>query len=444
MENLARQTGREILIDVADLDQRSRVCEFLRFAQIEFAVLDDRHTLCSAEIVVGDGGASRDHPAYVHLRELATPPEGAISADLLLNSLLLGITAALACQHERDGAVEHCPAAANFVGVSPSAKLTRELISRAAPSDATVLITGESGTGKEVVARALHLGSRRTDGPFVPVNCGAIPADLLESELFGHEKGAFTGAITQKVGRFELADGGTLFLDEVGDLPFPMQVKLLRALEEKRFERVGGVKSQATDVRILAATNSDLDSRIAAGEFREDLFYRLNVFPIELEPLRERVEDLPVLVDYLVANIHAEQGLQVRFSVDALEHLQRYLWPGNVRELVNLLHRLSIQFPNGLVRSMDLPNKYNSGARSRTVSDSAQTGAQLPDAIQLPLNGIDLKDYLARLEKSLIQQALDDTNAVVARAADRLHIRRTTLVEKMRKHGLGRTLETVQ
>ncbi|NOX52673.1 MAG: sigma-54-dependent Fis family transcriptional regulator [Gammaproteobacteria bacterium] len=315
----------------------------------------------------------------------------------------------------------------------------------AAHKDVTVLITGESGTGKEVVARALHQGSRRATGPFVPVNCGAIPADLLESELFGHDKGAFTGAITQKMGRLELAHGGTLFLDEIGDLPFSMQVKLLRAIEQKSFERLGSGITRVSDVRIVAATNNDLEAKIADGEFREDLFYRLNVFPIELSPLRERSEDLPLLINTLVARIHAEQALQVRLSVDALNLLAEYAWPGNVRELANLLQRLAIQYPNGLVRSIDLPKKYTESANTKAPAKAGQLNQNLTAMdILLPVNGIDLKDYLARLEKSLIEQALQDTNAVVARAADRLHIRRTTLVEKMRKHGLGRNLDVVQ
>ncbi|NKB98034.1 MAG: hypothetical protein GKR90_05990 [Pseudomonadales bacterium] len=351
------------------------------------------------------------------------------SLSNLLEAMTLAGSEAMAC----------LPAAQAYVGASENAELVRQSISSAAGSDVTVLITGESGTGKEVVARALHQGSQRVSGPFVPINCGAIPGELLESELFGHEKGAFTGAITQKIGRFELAHSGTLFLDEIGDLPFMMQVKLLRALEEKSFERVGGIKSQVSDVRIIAATNQNLEQKIYDGEFREDLYYRLNVYPIELSPLRARGEDLPLLVNVLMNRIQNEQGLHVRFSVDALELLKQYPWPGNVRELSNLLNRLAIQYPNSLVRSVDLPKKYVEveGAQVQQASSSSED-------VLLPVNGIDLKDYLTRLEKSLIEQALQDTNAVVARAADRLHIRRTTLVEKMRKHGLGRTLDTVQ
>jgi len=327
-----------------------------------------------------------------------------------------------------------------IVGASSNILAVREQVAKVAGSDATVLITGESGTGKEIVARALHQHSRRSDGPFVPVNCGAIPAELLESELFGHEKGAFTGAINSKTGRFELAAGGTLFLDEIGDMPLPMQVKVLRTLQDRCFERVGGVETHHADVRIIAATHRQLEQMIEEGHFREDLYYRLNVFPIELAPLRERIEDLPLLVQAISSTIAEEQALSVRLTVEALQSLAGYPWPGNVRELRNLLERLAIQYPNELVSTGDLPAKYTRveepdvqfPAASETERSS---GANLA---LLPVNGLDLKDYLAQLERSLIEQALEDTNSVVARAADRLHIRRTTLVEKMRKYGIER------
>ena len=324
----------------------------------------------------------------------------------------------------------------SLVGISDAMVSVRNLMAKVAENDATVLITGESGTGKEVVARALHEQSRRSDGPFVPVNCGAIPGELLESELFGHEKGAFTGALTAKAGRFELASGGTLFLDEIGDMPLQMQVKVLRAIQDRCFERVGGTETRHCDVRIVAATHRDLEQMIRDGTFREDLYYRLNVFPVHLAPLRERSEDIPVLVNAIGKIIQREQSLSVRFTVDALEALARYHWPGNVRELKNILERLSIQFPNELIASQDLPAKLSDGAPAITVPERQAVDPQ--GAALLPINGIDLKDYLGRLERSLIEQALEDTNAVVARAADRLHIRRTTLVEKMRKYGIER------
>jgi sigma-54 specific flagellar transcriptional regulator A len=329
-----------------------------------------------------------------------------------------------------------------IVGMSPNVLAVREQISKVAGSDATVLITGESGTGKEVVARSLHQHSKRSNGPFVPVNCGAIPADLLESELFGHEKGAFTGALNAKPGRFELAAGGTLFLDEIGDMPLPMQVKVLRTLQERQFERIGGTSAYEADVRIVAATHRNLEEMIVEGSFREDLYYRLNVFPIELAPLRERIEDLPLLIQAMSTTIAGEQALHVRLTVDAQQTLANYGWPGNIRELRNLLERLAIQFPDELVASNDLPARYTETERPTPTAAESQGGrdsvADSSTLALLPVNGLNLKEYLADLERSLIEQALEDTNSVVARAADRLHIRRTTLVEKMRKYGIER------
>ncbi len=224
-----------------------------------------------------------------------------------------------------------------LAGNSESIKSIRESIDQVANSTATVLVLGESGTGKEVVAKAIHLASNRKNKPFVPVNCGAIPAELLESELFGHEKGAFTGAITARQGRFEIAEGGTLFLDEIGDMPMPMQVKLLRVLQERTFERVGGNKSIECNVRIVAATHRNLDEEIKEKRFREDLFYRLNVFPIELPALRERTKDIPLLVNHLVARMEANKQDPVYFTRDSLAILMQHPWPGNVRELSNFI-----------------------------------------------------------------------------------------------------------
>ena len=330
----------------------------------------------------------------------------------------------------------------DIVGLSANVLAVRDQIAKVAGSDATVLITGESGTGKEVVARALHDHSKRNNGPFVPVNCGAIPADLLESELFGHEKGAFTGALNAKPGRFELARGGTLFLDEIGDMPLPMQVKVLRTLQDKHFERIGGTTLHEADVRIVAATHRNLEEMIGEGSFREDLYYRLNVFPIELAPLRERIEDLPLLIQAMCSAIASEQGLQVRLTMDAQQALSAYSWPGNIRELRNLLERLAIAFPDALVASTDLPSRYidveRGGASALLPQQTPAVSADGSSLALLPVNGLNLKEYLADLERSLIEQALEDTNCVVARAADRLHIRRTTLVEKMRKYGIER------
>ena len=341
----------------------------------------------------------------------------------------------------------------SLVGISQGVAKVRTLIEQVADTEANVLILGDSGTGKEVVARNLHYHSARSDKPFVPVNCGAIPPDLLESELFGHEKGAFTGAISARQGRFELAHGGTLFLDEIGDMPLPMQVKLLRVIQERVFERVGSNKSIKADVRIIAATHRNLESEITEGRFREDLFYRLNVFPIDMPSLSERIEDLPLLLEELIVRMETNKRGSVRITPNAIAALQQYSWPGNVRELSNLVERLLIMFPNGVVDVQDLPEKYRQGiAIPETVATSHSSNHQAALATQktshivevpknqdiLPAEGIDLKAHLLSLESNLIKQALDEANGVVAHAAQRLNMRRTTLVEKMRKYGLQR------
>ena len=334
----------------------------------------------------------------------------------------------------------------SMVGNSRGIRNVRKLIEQVADSEANVMILGESGTGKEVVARNLHYYSSRRNHPFVPVNCGAIPADLLESELFGHEKGAFTGAISARQGRFELAEGGTLFLDEIGDMPLNMQVKLLRVIQERIFERVGSNKSNKTNVRIIAATHRDLEEEIQEGRFREDLYYRLNVFPIEMPPLRQRVEDLPLLINELVTRLEHEQRGSVRLTPAATAALCQYPWPGNVRELSNLIERLVIMYPYGLVDVRELPEKFR-GTGDYTEIPIANFEEELGNAgehagpvgvAKLPTDGLDLKEHLNNLEYTLIKQALDDANGIVAHAAKRLQMRRTTLVEKMRKFGLHR------
>jgi sigma-54 specific flagellar transcriptional regulator A len=329
----------------------------------------------------------------------------------------------------------------NLVGSSAAVRTVRRLIEQVAATDATVLLLGESGTGKEVVARNVHYHSPRRYKPFVPVNCGAIPGELLESELFGHEKGAFTGAITARRGRFEMAAGGTLFLDEIGDMPLPMQVKLLRVLQERTFERVGSNKSITADVRIIAATHSNLEAAIDTGKFREDLFYRLNVFPIDMPPLRERVEDLPLLINDLIARMEHEKRDSIRLTPAALESLCRYGWPGNVRELANLIERLVILYPYGVVDVHDLPEKYQIGKilhdEAPAEGDIDLSGVVAPNQV-LPRDGMDLKEHLTKLETMLISQALEEAGGVVAHAAKRLRMGRTTLVEKMRKLGIQR------
>lgn len=332
----------------------------------------------------------------------------------------------------------------SLVGTSRKVQSVRQLMEQVADKDVSVLITGESGTGKEVVARNLHYHSTRRDKPFVPVNCGAIPAELLESELFGHEKGAFTGAITSRVGRFELAEGGTLFLDEIGDMPLNMQVKILRVLQERTYERVGSNRTQSADVRVIAATHKHLEDMIETGDFREDLYYRLNVFPIEMPALRDRVEDIPLLINELISRMEKEKRGSLRLNSAAIMSLCRHDWPGNVRELANLVERLAIMHPYGVIGVQELPKKFryvDDYDENRPVEDSGMPSG-IPGLVGLdapallPVNGIDLKDYLSNLEKQLIQQALDEAGGVVARAAEKLRIRRTTLVEKVRKYGL--------
>lgn len=331
----------------------------------------------------------------------------------------------------------------NLVGSSAGVREVRQLIDQVADTEAKVLLLGESGTGKEVVARNVHYRSKRRYKPFVPVNCGAIPSELLESELFGHEKGSFTGAISARRGRFEMAEGGTLFLDEIGDMPLAMQVKLLRVLQEQTFERVGSNKSITADVRIIAATHNDLEDAIAAGRFREDLYYRLNVFPIMMPPLRNRVEDIPLLINDLVTRMEHEGRGSVRLTVPAMKALCQYRWPGNLRELANLVERLVILYPQGVVDVQDLPAKYR--AEQRLLDSDGEDDVAVSSVVMasqaLPREGIDLREHLNSLESMLIQQALDEAGGVVAHAAKRLKMGRTTLVEKMRKFGLTRREE---
>ncbi|MEE2001210.1 sigma-54 dependent transcriptional regulator [Alkalimonas sp. MEB108] len=351
----------------------------------------------------------------------------------------------------------------DMVGSAEPMQQLRFLIQQVAPTEANVMILGDSGTGKEVVARNIHLLSRRADGPFVPINCGAIPAELLESELFGHEKGAFTGAFSTRKGRFELAQGGTLFLDEIGDMPLPMQVKLLRVLQERIYERVGGNQPIKADVRIIAATHRNLEQMIADGRFREDLFYRLNVFPIETPALSARTEDLPQLCQELIQRQHQAGHARVKFTERAMESLKLHAWPGNVRELANLVERMAIMYPNQVVDVAELPQRYQhlevdsyvpdypeslqerdllnelfqSDDDDGILSDTADSDVFQSDP-QLPQTGIDLKEHLAELEIQFITQALERHDFVVARAADMLGLRRTTLVEKMRKYNLAK------
>lgn len=314
----------------------------------------------------------------------------------------------------------------HLIGQSAAMEEVKTLIRQVAETDATVLILGESGTGKEVVAQCLHLCSLRKRHNFVPLNCGAVPAELLESELFGHEKGAFTGAITQRKGRFELAEGGSLFLDEIGDMPLPMQVKLLRVLQERMYERVGGNKSFQADVRVIAATHRDLPVRIEEGSFREDLFYRLNVFPIELPSLRQRGEDVPLLLDAKLKSLASQGRESPQLSNGVYDALMVYDWPGNVRELGNLAERLSILYAGKPVAVEQLPAQYQPIEPANMTTE---------DRVDIPSfdGSLDLKQYLSEMEKQIIQRALEQSEGVVSQAARLLRMNRTTLIEKMRK-----------
>lgn len=423
------------------------------------ALLDELHSWEAGLpfILVGEHQLPKDMDA-----ELRSCITGQLSAQLSYQPLLDALHKAKIF-HEHFNRLRDFDGVRDFnmfrslVGESKALQKVRYMMGQVANKEVSVLITGESGTGKEVVARNLHLNSNRSDQPFIPINCGAIPRELLESELFGHEKGAFTGAIASRAGRFELADGGTLFLDEIGDMPLSMQVKLLRVLQEHSFERVGGVHTLQSDVRILAATHKDLEEMIALGEFRQDLYYRINVFPIEMPSLRERPEDIPLLLNELITIMESENRGSVRFNSVAINALCNYEWPGNVRELANLVERMAILFPHGIVGLEALPEKFRS--RSDTELDSAAEPARHTSVVPLqkrpakndeaaasaadllPLNGIDLKEYLSNLEKGLIEKALSDSSGVVARAADRLQLGRTTLVEKMRKYNLQKPQE---
>ena len=375
---------------------------------------------------------------------LAAAPEAPANYRNLLDTL----HKARLCHEYLAGAVDAdisrgLAAVQGLIGASPAIQRIREIVTRLADSEVNVLITGESGTGKEIVARSLHRISGREDKPFVPVNCGAIPGELLESELFGHERGAFTGAVASTIGRFERAHGGTLFLDEIGDMPRNMQVKLLRVLETGTFEKVGGNRSISTDARILTATHKNLEDMIATGDFREDLYYRINVFPVEMPPLRERIEDLPDLLNELIRNLETAGRGSVRFNSAAIAALCAWSWPGNVRELANLVERMAILHPHGIVGNEQLPEKIRRAEPGRPPPPLQSGPRQDPlptvggSASMPSIHGLDLKEYLANLERDFIERALRDSGGVVKHAAERLQMRRTTLVEKMRRHKLA-------
>jgi len=464
-------TRRDVLeASLVFLDQKCRFFSFVDWLQsvqdkenvpsIKLILLGQSQLPLSLEKIIGDLADQYPTSAIITIGEwneaASLPAE--ISARLVGQlQLPLNYQQVLDCFHKaqiyrgsltsKSAACDSAELFASLVGNSESMIQVRSSMQKVAGRDVNVMITGESGTGKEVVARNLHDHSVRKNGPFVPINCGAIPADLLESELFGHEKGAFTGAVSSRPGRFELAQGGTLFLDEIGDMPLPMQVKLLRVLQERKYERIGGSKTLEADVRVIAATHKNLEEMIVSGDFREDLYYRLNVFPIEMPPLRQRIEDLSLLLEELLERLK-QQGLDsVKLHASAIESLKKHSWPGNVRELSNLLERLAIVYPDGVVGVSELPAKFQyidePDPERYKVTESSESGntdvlSSAPSLDLLPEGGVDLKEHLELIEKSLIEQALSRNSGVVARAAETLQIRRTTLVEKMRKFGIQR------
>lgn len=369
-----------------------------------------------------------------------------------------------------------------IIGQSTTLAEVFKVLVKVAPTDSTVLVTGESGTGKELLVRALHANSRRADKPFVPINCGAIPKELLESELFGHEKGAFTHAIRARPGRFELADGGTIFLDEIGEMELSLQVKILRVLQEKEIERVGGTGIKKVDVRVVAATNRDLEAEVNAGRFREDLYYRLNVIPLHLPPLRERGGDVLLLATHFLEKFCANKSRNhLGLAPQTQQILSAYAWPGNVRELENFMERLSILVDGPLVQPDDLPAKILDSvgdiaslppvAAVAPESPSASTSDKAPEkavvAPQAPVSekadtvsadqpvsaqekgafawptlalldsmGLNLKDFLEAVENRLVDEALQKSDGVKNQAAEFLGIKRTTLIEKLKKRNL--------
>jgi sigma-54 specific flagellar transcriptional regulator A len=475
---------RAVVYD-GDAQRAERVADVLRTLGLE-PLLIDHSALMRAVIqapstppalLIGDVADCDWRELGAALREqLADVPVVAYGSGAVADQLLAALgprlqrlqfpfkhtTLAAALRVPVEAALEEAGNVNMPTGSSAAVREVSALIRQVAAHDSSVLILGESGTGKELAARAIHDASPRRQRPFVAINCGAIPAELLESELFGHEKGSFTGAISARKGRFEIAEGGTLFLDEIGDMSLPMQVKLLRVLQERVFERVGNHTPIRCNVRIIAATHRNLEDSISRGAFREDLFYRLNVFPIEMPALRTRIEDLPLLVrDFSDRNVDAGRS-KVELTARTMKVLSAYGWPGNVRELGNLIERMSILCPNRRVDVADLPPKYRPAAllaqlnldtipdelpaieepeeveESGSIDDRdviALLAEQDPNetVVQLPAEGLDLRDHLFTIERGLIQQALSRSGGTVAHAARLLKLRRTTLVEKLRK-----------
>lgn len=314
----------------------------------------------------------------------------------------------------------------NIVGQSPAMMRVFEAIKRVSSSNATVIVRGESGTGKELIARAIHYNSKRSQQPFISVNCAALPETLIETELFGHEKGAFTGAVSSHAGRFELADGGTLFLDEIGSISLPVQAKLLRVLEEHCFQRIGGTRKIASDVRLVTATNEDLEKKVSKEEFREDLYYRINVFPVQVPPLRERSEDIPILLDHFLRIFCSENNISLkRFDASAIATLTSYIWKGNVREVENLVQTLVLMTDSDTIELRDLPSYIS--ASTHPTSPAVPTP-------QVPSTGIELDKAVEQFEYELIRKALETAGGVKTRAADLLKIDRNRMKYLCRKY----------
>lgn len=342
-------------------------------------------------------------------------------------------------------AIEHL-----LIGQSAKMQSLKKMLSMLAPTNSPVMILGETGSGKEVVAQALHLASQRK-GQFVAINCAAIPSELLESELFGHEKGAFTGAERQRIGSFEQAQGGTIFLDEIGDMPAELQTKLLRVIETKKIRRVGGSSDIVIDFRLVAATHRDLDARVKEGKFREDLMYRLAVFPVQVPTLAERTADLPVLIKHMISKFvpSADTAMEPHFSLDAMRVLGSYAWPGNVRELRNVIERAVVFFPGQMINADQVMNNLiesqmpSFSINESVVSDSVEPTGCLPrpETFKNTLEAgekLDIRRYLSDIEAALIETALGLQNGNVSSAAETLGLQRTTLIEKMKKLSITR------
>ncbi len=402
---MPRATGFEVLNRIKELSPQTKVIMITAHASFESAV------------------ESMKDGAYDYIAKPFNVDEVKRTVSNALQSVPLNERHAPAARSAKD-------APAHFEGIvsmSPEMHKIFDLIPKAAASKANVLITGESGTGKELVARAIHNHSPRMTGPFVTMNCGGVPEQLLESELFGYTKGSFTGAVTDKIGLFQAADGGTIFMDEIGDLPLQLQVKLLRIVQEKSFKPVGGIQEIKVDVRIISATNIDLEERVMNGAFREDLFYRLNVIQVRIPPLRERTMDIPLLARHFLKKYSQEQGKEIRtISAYALQVLMEYTFPGNVRELENIVERsVALESSNIILPESLTLSRYKQEAKKSELIDA-----------DIPPEGIDLAEAVGTLEKHLLRKALQKTNGEMKKAAQLLHIPYRAIRYRMEKYGM--------